>query len=300
MKARIHLLSLLTLCAHWLAVGQVGNSGLAFLKLGVGARSLGMGETAAAAARDASATHYNPAALSLLQNPQLLVMHKEWIQGSQTEFLAASVPLGSLALGVSLYATSIPDIEIRTRPGPAEGTFSARNAAIGLSAAYEIESTLGVGFSLKYLYEKIFVDEANGLGFDVGATYATPWEVRLGFSLSNVGSMGKLRTEASKLPTTLRFGAVRSVAVETLTSEVTIAADIVSILPEKTTHLHLGGEYEYDRAVALRLGYMTGYESRGFSAGAGLRWGMFRVDYAFIPFTFDLGTTHTFSLGMEF
>lgn len=291
---------LLILSARFLSYAQGGQSGLSFLKLGVGARSLGMGEAAVAAANDPSTTHYNPAALLLSPNPRLLIMHKEWTQGTQTEFLAASFSLESFTLGAFLNATSVPDVEIRQRPGPAEGAFTARNAAIGASAAYSIDEQISVGLSMKYLYEKIYVDEADGLGFDVGALYRSPWDVTFGFSLTNVGSMAELRSESSKLPTTLRIGAARSEMLESIDGNLMLAADLVSILPEKNTHLHLGAEFTYDETFSLRAGYISGFETRNFTTGAGLRYGFVTVDYAFVPFRLDFGTTHTFSLMVDF
>ncbi len=300
MNSRYVSLAVLILISRSFVLGQAGQSGLSFLKLGVGARSLAMGEAAVASSNDPSAMYYNPAGLRFAKNTQVLIMHKEWIQGTQTEFLAASFPLGSLSAGVSIDATSVPDIEIRQRPGPAEGLFSARNAAISASAAYGIDTSVTIGLTLKYLYEKIFVDEAFGIGVDAGAAYVSPWNITFGLSLTNVGSMRKLRNEASKLPTTIRFGAARAEAVSSLDGIVTFAADIVSILPEKNTHLLLGFEFSYRETFAIRAGFMSGYESRNLTAGAGIRYDIFKLDYAFVPLRLDLGTTHTFSLGLEF
>lgn len=300
MKSTIATLLVLTLGGTTMMFSQAGQSGLSFLKLGIGARSLAMGEAAVASSNDPSATYYNPAGLHFARNPQLLVMHKEWIQGTQTEFLAASVPTGSLTVGASLNATSVPDIEIRQRAGPAEGTFTARNAAIGVSAAYSIDTLISLGASIKYLYEKILVDETSGIGFDMGGLYNSPLDVAFGVSITNLGSMGRLRNETSKLPTILRVGAARSESFESLDAILTLAADVVSILPEKNTHVLFGSEFNYKETFALRLGYMSGYETRNITAGIGIRYEMLNLDYAFVPFKLDLGTTHTFSLVVEF
>lgn len=294
------LTSLLMLGAQSISYAQGGQAGLSFLKLGVGARSLGMGETTVAAVNDPSATHYNPAALLFVTDPQILIMHKEWLQGTQTEFLASSFSVESVRLGIFMNATSVPGIEIRQRPGPAEGTFAARNAAIGLSSAYRIDDKFDVGLSLKYLYEKIFVDEAGGIALDVGTVFRSPWDVTFGATLNNVGSMSKLREVSSRLPTTLRIGAARYEALKSLNAHLTFAADIVSILPESNTHLHLGTEFTYNTTFSLRAGYVSGYETRNFTAGAGFSHAFVTVDYAFVPFRFDLGTTHTFSLTLTF
>src|SRR5690242_8953689 len=88
------------------AFGQAGQSGLAFLKLGVGGRALGMGEASAATALDPSAAFYNPAALAIPDHPQILIMHKEWIEGVSSEYLSAAVGAGALHLGLSINATS--------------------------------------------------------------------------------------------------------------------------------------------------------------------------------------------------
>lgn len=300
MKSRLLQLILLLLFSGSSLFPQAGQTGLTFLKLGVGGRALGMGEAYTAIANDPAATYYNPAALSLTDASQFLLMHKQWIQDTKTEFFAARTSLEKFSLGVSLNSTSVDNIEIREVPGPPIGTFTARNAAIGASAAYEINPDLSVGATVKYLYEKILVEQASGYGIDLGAAYMTPWDLRLAFAVNNLGSMGALVTESSKLPTVIRFGTGYVRPIEAIDATVTLAADVVSFTGEQKTHLHLGAEIEYRHSFALRAGYQTGYEARGFSAGVGIAYELLRLDYAFVPFSYDLGTTHTFSLGIEF
>lgn len=284
------------------AVAQAGSTGMAFLKLGVGGRSLGMGEAYSAAANDPTATYYNPAALSLSNGPQLMVMHKSWFQETQTEYLGAQTNYSDFSFGLAVNSSSVNDIEFRTSPGPAEGTFTARNACVGLSAAYALDSSLAIGITANYLYEKIFINDATGTGFNFGAIYQTPWDFRVAASVNNLGSMNVLDNFATELPKSVRIGAAKTTGMESLgpNSTLTVAADVVSYTTESKTHLHLGAELDYQHTFAMRAGYMTGYDARTFTAGVGVRYNIIALDYAYAPFRYDLGTTHTFSLGFQF
>lgn len=280
--------------------GQTGQTGLSFLKLGVGGRALGMGEAYSAAATDPTAAFYNPAALSWLNNSQILLMHKEWIQGVKTDYIGAMTSWKTFRFGFSVNATNVNDIELRSNPGQPVGTFSARNGAIGFSMALIIDPSVSVGITTKYLYEKILVEEASGLGVDLGASYRTPWNLKLAAAFLNLGSLNELASESSTLPRMFRAGGAYDFRLESFDASLTIASDIVSITNASETHLHLGAEIDYHRTFAVRVGYQTGYEAKNVSAGVGFRYGIFNVDYAFVPFRYDLGTTHTFSLGIEF
>ena len=296
----IPYLGILVIVAHSVGNGQAGATGLAFLKLGVGGRSLGMGEAYSAIASDPSAMYYNPASLSINHASQLLLMHKEWIQDTRTEYLAAKAVLNKLTLGVSINSTSINNIEIREVPGPPQGAFDSHNAAIGLSGAYQIDTSLGIGATGKYLYEKILVNEASGYGVDLGSWYQTPLNIRIALAVNNLGSMNALDNQETKIPTTIRAGGAYVTRLEAIDGTFTAASDVVSITGENSTHLHLGAELNYREALSLRVGYQTGYDARSFSTGVGFRYGQFQLDYAFLPTKYDLGSTHTFSLLIEF
>ena len=281
---------------------QGGLDGLTFLKLGVGGRSLGMGEAYSAIANDPAATYYNPAAMSLSKSSQILLMHKSWFQDVNTEYFAAQTPWENFAFGISINSTSVDNIEIRTAPGPAEGTFTSRNASVGLSASYSFDSSFAVGATLNYLYEKILINDASGLGFNIGAIYQGPEDIRLAVAVNNLGSMSALREDATKLPTSIKVGAARTMPVTSIgpASTATAAVDIVDYTVEKKAHVQIGGEINYEQTFAARLGYLTGYDSRSFTAGVGVYYGLVNLDYAYASFQYDLGTTHTFSLGFKF
>ena len=80
---KLLLIALCVMAIPQFLLAQAGTTGLTFLKLGVGGRSLGMGEAYSAIASDPTAMYYNPAALSLSKTPQLLLMHKSWVQDTK-------------------------------------------------------------------------------------------------------------------------------------------------------------------------------------------------------------------------
>ena len=283
-----------------LTFSQAGQSGLTFLKLGIGGRALGMGEAATATASDLSTIYYNPAGLVDLSSANILVMHKEWFQDVKTEYIAGQTVISRFSLGLSVNATSVDNIQLREIPGPPLGTFDARNAAIGLTIAYAADSCLSFGFTGKYLYEKILIDQASGFGIDIGSVYKTPWDLYFGLSVSNLGSVNELQNESSALPTIIRGGVAYISDVPQISGSLTVAGDLVRFSQDKITHLHIGAEYSYDKTLFLRAGYQTGYEARSVTAGIGFHYTMFQIDYAFIPTRYDLGSTHTFSLGIAF
>jgi hypothetical protein len=277
---------------------QTASTGMAFLKLGVGARNIAMGETGAAYATDASAPYYNPAALSMADHTDIAVMHKEWIADIATEYFGAAVKGDAVSLGFSFNATNTGSIDIRTQPGDPEGTFNAHDMAITGSLGVNVAEGISLGVSGKFLYEKIYVDEASGYGIDLGGMYAVSPSLTLGAAVSNLGSMNKMRNDAIVLPALLRAGASYTGALSDRFSY-RVAGDFLKIFKQSENHINLGGEVGYDNTLMLRAGYQTGYDAKSFSGGIGVAYGLVRFDYAFVPFQSGLGTTHTFSLSFR-
>jgi len=296
MKNTVYILAFLLAAGSLHA--QASNTGMTFLRLGVGARSVAMGEAAVASATDGTAPYYNPAALSFAKQNDITLMHKSWITDVTTEYLGAAVQGETVALGFSFNATNVGGIDVRTQPGESQGTFNFHDLAVTGSASVKATDDLAVGVSAKFLYEKIYVDEASGYAFDIGALYSVTPSLSLGVSASNLGSMNEMKDDPIELPALIRAGAAYTGAL-TDRFAYSVNGDVVNVFSGSTTHLHMGGEVSFDETFALRAGYQTGYEARSFSGGVGVAYGMLRFDYAFVPLQSGLGTSHTFSLSFR-
>jgi len=278
-----------------------GKSGLSFLKVGFNARNIAMGDFGVATADDVSALYYNPALLADYTSPQLAFTHNNWIQDVATEMLGASFPLFGLPFALGINTTSISDIEVRTRPGEAESTFNAHYFYGSLSTGFYVSDNISAGLTMKYLYESLFSDDATGLGFDFGLRYKDIIDgLDLAASYSNVGSMNSLRNEETKLPDDLRIGAAYNFSLEQIKSDVTVTGGMQKYTATDDTHLHFGAEFYYDNLIALRGGYITGYDSKDITVGLGLFWNNINFDYAFVPFEYGLGDSHIISLMYTF
>lgn len=287
-----------------LSAQSAGSSGMAFLKLGFGARNISMGDAASASASDVTALFYNPARLSLNPGNEIMLMHNEWIQGVRSELLGARTVVFGLPLAFGFNVTNISDIEVRTVPGEPLSKFNANYFYGSVSTGFKVYQGISFGFSFKYLYEGIYVDEANGFGYDFGLNYISPVD-GLSFSavLKNIGSMDQLKAEKTKLPTEFRVGSAYQFKLPQPKLDITAAAEYQNYTRDKISNIRIGAEVLYDNLISLRGGYFTGnqsYEAKSFTAGLGLKYGILSFDYAMSPFTYGLGMGHTVSLSFNF
>lgn len=293
--AATFLAALLPVCLF----SQGSSSGVSHLNIPGLPRPAAMGQALVADPGELSSAATNPANLLKAESAEIVLSHSEWIQDVRSEFLTARIPVSGFSMGVSVRSTNIEGIEIRERPGPPLGTVTARSLSIGATGALEVMENATVGLTLRYLYEKMYVDEANGYSLDLGMLYRTPLEgLTGGFSVTNLGKLGAFRQESSSLPTMLNLGARYGLSFDEFT--VLLAPAFLMRLEPSTPMAALGAEVSYLEMVSLRVGYQSGYDARTLSAGLGVRYGLVGVDYAYVPFSEDLGASHIISVGVSF
>ena len=283
---------------------SAGNSGLSFLKFGFGARNIAMGDAGNSASNDLTALFYNPARLTLIDNNEVLFMHNRWIQDVNSEVFGIKWEMFGIPIAAGFNYTAVNDIEIRTQPTSPEypvPTFDAKYFFGSLSTGFNVTKNIAAGATVRYLYEGLLNDEANGWGFDLGVCYTSPIN-GLTFSsvLKNIGSMDALRNEATKLPTDFRLGSAYNFKIESAKLDLIAVGEFQKYLDTDDIHFNLGGDAVYEQTFALRLGYQTGYESKGFTGGIGLIWGSLRFDYAYMSFSLGLGNANLFSILFKF
>jgi len=288
-------LTLSALCARD-AGAAAGETGFAFLKLGVGARPMGMGSAYVALADDPTAIYWNPAGLASVTGTQVTAMHNEWIQDFRQEFAAVGTKLGPGTIGFSFAGFYTSELEERSDTGVLTGHFGFNDVAMTGAYGLNVARGLDVGLATRYLREMIDVEDATTLTFDLGGKYrVAETGLSLGAAVQNLGGDPTLVVEKIPLPTIVRAGAALSRGMGSLHGKGTLTAEVRKARSEDA-RFHVGGEFEYKERVALRIGGKFGYDEEDLSFGLGLTQNRLRFDYALVPLSSDLGTTHFFSL----
>lgn len=293
---RYFLMSLLLLPTFVRAQGS--TSGDSYLKFLYPARVLSLGTATVADPLNSTSSFLNPASLTASKSLDVMFSQLQWIQDVQTQILNTSFPFVTGTLSVTLSNTGVGNIEVRDVPGPPIGTFDAHFSTIQLGYALPITEGLSVGASGKYLYDKLYTDDASGYGIDLGALYALPVEgMTLGVSVTNLGSVASFRTQKTDLPSQANAG----LDYRFTGNDFEFAGDFALSrdIRESLTSAHFGAEATYNKLLSLRLGYLTGYDIRGFSAGLGVRYSLIHLDYAFVPFSQGFGDAHIITIGIS-
>jgi hypothetical protein len=187
MKSYTRLLYFLLLFFPSLTLlGQAPKYSNEFLKIGVGARALGMSNAFISTADDVTAGYWNPAGLTRLSSDfQFSIMHSEYFAGvAAYDYAAFATRLDTAStFGISFIRFGIDDIPNTINLVDAEGnidfnrvtSFSASDYAglVSYARRNNIEG-LSYGANVKIIHRNLGdLADAWGFGFDVGAQYET-------------------------------------------------------------------------------------------------------------------------------
>lgn len=306
---------------------RVGTSSGTFLRIGVGARAVGLGETFVAVANDPSAIYWNPAGLASMQRTEVLLSHLEWPAdiGYEHAVLVMPVPRfgGSLGIQLGVLATEIEETT-ELRPFGTGRSFFYSDMIAGVAFARRWTDKLLVGAGVKYLREDLGADVGGpvtqAMLVDIGSIYYLGFgSVRIATTLSNFGPELKPRGDGPDgkwvspvtgeervydgfdPPLLFRYGLAFE-AVENATQRLTASFEANQPADDAQV-LKLGAEWAWHRVFALRGGYNFNADEMKLSAGAGVNAEIGRtkttIDYAFTDGG-ALGSVHRVSLGMEF
>jgi len=297
---KIKLFILMLICIDLFAQ-SAGETGLAFLKNGFGARNIAMSDFGAVAANDLTALNYNPSLLALNNKTQISFTHNSLFQDENSEMLAASFNAFGLPFAVGVNTTTVSGIEVRTTPGDPLAIFSSHDFAGSISTAYKFSNNIYAGASYKYLYESIYTDENTGYALDFGLTYNQLINgLTIGASYRNLGSMNILKNNPTLLPADLRVGASYNYPLIDSKMDFTLLAGYQNYTKQNETHIHIGGEFVYDQTFSLRVGYVSNYNTKSISAGFGVFWKGINLDYAYVPNKYELGDSHIITMIYSF
>lgn len=266
-----------------------GSAAADFLKQGVGARAVAMGEAFCAVADDASALFWNPGALTRIEKRAATAMHASGINSSYFNYGSYAQNLGPYgAAGASFQYQSQDTItETDDATGQDVGTFRPHDLAFTIGYAYAY-SGLSFGIAGKFI-RSVIIDSAQTEAVDFGIlspTYLNE-KLRLAFTATNLGGRLKFEQEPERLPFALRLGSAYQIL------ERWSAALDVGFPNDNDPYVALGTEYTLPAGGDWNLTGRMGFNSRtigdvtgitGFSFGVGFVYQKLSVDYGFVPF----------------
>lgn len=307
---------------------RAGISAFQFLKLGVGARGVAMGESFVAVANDASALYWNPAGLVQFAENQLLASHTEYVADIKHDYLGLVYHLSEGdAVGVSFASLHMADMEITTETEPL-GTgrfFSFGDIGLGLTYAKRMTDQFSFGATVRYAEETLDVLKMRSVMVDLGTYYWTGLgNARFAVVISSFGSdvapSGKVTRidgtsvdafQSFSLPTVFKLGLAMD-PVQTENQRLTVSVQL-NHPNDNAENLRLGAEYAWQNVFFLRGGAKrtigqplfgadaTSEES--FMLGAGVRLATavstIGADYAFASFG-RLGSVHRISVSCTY
>jgi hypothetical protein len=292
---------LLTSTVQPALAGDPGDAGAKFLRVGMGARASAMGSAYTAVAEDASSVYWNPAAMAPVLSTNLLLMHNEYMATVRLEQAALTHETRYGTLGLSFTGMYMDDLERRldTPSAVPLGEFTVYDVSFAVGFARYITPNVSLGATAKGVYEKIDNRSAKGLAFDVGIFHVARINgLKLAAVVTNIGAPMKFIDEEFALPRCAKIGGSYERETKSLRGRFLFTFD--ALFPnDGDPKQHIGGEYMYRRLLALRAGYMAGYDSQGETFGLGVRYKYLEVDYAFLLIRNDLGDSHRISLTLS-
>jgi len=307
---------------------RVGISAFQSLKIGVGARGVGMGESFVAVANDVSSLYWNPAGLIQGTDDEVMASHTEYFADINHDFLGVSYHLTpSDAVGAAFSSLHMKDMEITTETQPL-GTgryFSFGDVAVGLTYSRKMTDQFSFGVTLRYVEETLDVLKMRSVMVDLGTYYWTGLgSARFAVVITNFGadvapqgtaanfSGGSTSTfQAFSLPTVFKLG----LAFEPIEDDQHRLTTSVQLNHpnDNSEHLRFGLEYGWHNTAFLRIGLKrtigqklfgedaTSEES--YNIGAGVKVPVLgksvAADYAFAQFS-RLGAIHRISIAFSY
>ncbi|MBI4428708.1 MAG: PorV/PorQ family protein, partial [Ignavibacteriales bacterium] len=229
MKLRRSVLIMLSILLLLFEAGaQVRKAGLnsaAFLKVGVGARNVGLGSASTSISEDVGQMFWNPAGIALRNsNMQATVSYNKWIADLNHNAFGLSYKLediGTVGVGVIMFGVSgiaayrdIAPASLKSQQidQATSDTYSYADLSLQASFARNFSDQLSLGATVKYISETLDDMTKSAVAVDLGsiytigtvASFVNDWKVSA--RLSNLGSGIKYYDVESPIPITFSVG----------------------------------------------------------------------------------------------
>ncbi len=278
------------------------NTGALFLVFPVGARAVGMGQTAMGSEGRGEAAFWNPAGLATLETNEF-ALHSATLVAGRSHVLGAYFPSRGIGvLGGAVYLVDYGDLERTDDNGNTIARIAPRNFEFLASYATALAGSFAFGLSYKLVQFRVDcsgdctnfpVGQGTTHAIDLGGQFraGAGGPLRLGVALRNVGFKLQVQNkpQADPLPVRLAVGAQYHVLLRARDGappgerfDLRVAADVDSPWGHQgSSELRFGLDVGYQRLLRVRAGYAFVQDGlSGPSVGVGVENGSIGVDLA--------------------
>jgi len=283
------------------AQSSFSNHNAPYLRMGVGARALGMGGAFVGVADDATAAYWNPAGLAWSSGWEFTGMYTAGMNVDRNHnYVGLAHNAEKFAFALQWTNAGMTDIMQTDGSGRDLGEFNYGDNALALSLAKRFD-IVALGVTGKFLRQGIGADidgtdGINGFGLDIGLGLVVNEWARIGLAVQNLA--GKLGSDddANSIPATMRAG----VALMPFRC-VTTAFDVVKTRDESDYSFHAGAEVGIPVTEDLGTALRIGLNHNKFAGGLGIEFNFLSFDYAYViePEKF-LDENHRLSVSLRF
>jgi hypothetical protein len=277
---------------------------MTYLGISLGARESAMGNASVASVHGIQGLFYNPALIASIKNLGVTMNQVNWLADTKLYGVGIAKGLGRFgSIGFDLVymdygtimGTQRVDKSVNDRGFITTGNINAEDYAIGMAYAYQVNDRFSFGFKVKYAHEDLgnvpiavgVIDQAsqiyeyedrnwslNQWGFDFGGYYQTGYkDLALGVAFQNYSGDMQYWLDAFQMPLVIRMGISMDISEFVMpdNENFNFTASVDGLHPiDYLEQIHVGGEIEYLKVLALRAGYQFNHDVETFSAGFGV------------------------------
>jgi hypothetical protein len=309
---RIHIILLLTLSMAVVSAGQLSGTPGAFMRMGFGARGMGMGNAMVAVHSGDLNGFYNPSAI-LFQKHRIASVSYGFLSLDRSHnALYYTQPIDSnAAVSFGVLNAGVSGIDGRDVDGFHTEYYSTSENMFSLSFALKIRKVI-FGLTTKIFYYRLFDEVSSStLGIDFGALYPLSDRITIAAAYRDMNS--KYKWETTDL-----YGQFGNSTTENFPSRTIVGSTysfpdnsgLISFeyeLSASVDIIRFGGEYTPAEAVTFRAG-LDGWElddktrahpSFGITVRPGVEIWNPALTYSYIVEPYRLFTIHVISISVS-
>lgn len=314
-KSLLLILSALLLIGMFSTLAAENNDLFPWVRMGLGAKAMAMGGTGTAYMDNITAAYWNPAGLANVKRAEFAMMYTDMGMDRMQNFAALGTGFKFGYVALSWINASVKDIRGTNSEGNFTGDFNYNDHSVALSLGLG-PGKFKFGLSAKMYMSKLDDDELSGFGSDLGVLWDINDYISVGATARDIYS----ELDEEEVPAQFTLG----MAVHPIYG-LTFATDLKKEKHDEDVSVHIGAEYwtgvgkdteigsshsainleektRWDEILSsTEGGIRLGMNEDCFTAGLGLRFKMFEINYAFVQEPAeDFDDSHQLTLILKF